>query len=86
MNARRLDLVFAFLVAATGVTWFVGETGSAGPAAVALILGLAFVKGWLVIREFMMLRHASAAWNLIVGGWLTLVLAMIATTYWKALP
>ncbi|MBI4755768.1 MAG: cytochrome C oxidase subunit IV family protein [Betaproteobacteria bacterium] len=85
MNARRLDLVFAFLVAATGVTWVVGESGSAGPAAVALILGLAFAKGWLVIREFMVLRRASLLWNLIVGGWLTLVLAIIALTYWKAL-
>ncbi|CAG0978411.1 partial cytochrome c oxidase subunit IV, partial [Rhodocyclaceae bacterium] len=83
MNAKRLDAVFAFLIAATGVTWFVGESASAGPAAVALILGLAGVKGWLVTREFMMLRHASAAWNLIVGGWLAFVLAMIATTYWK---
>lgn len=86
MNARRLDIAFAFLVAATGITWFVGESGRAGPAAVALILGLAFAKGWLVIREFMLLRHAAAVWNLIVGGWLALVLAIIATTYWKALP
>lgn len=93
MNAHRLDLVFAFLVAATGVTWFVGEMGElrgepggfAGPAAVALILGLALVKGWQVIREFMALRRASLLWNLIVGGWLTLVLAIIALTYWKAL-
>ena len=83
--ARRLDLVFAFLVAATGVTWLVGETGSAGPAAVALILGLALVKGGLVIREFMLLRRASLPWNLIVGGWLVLVLLAIALTYWKAL-
>ena len=83
--ARRLDLVFAFLVAATGVTWLVGETGSAGPAAVALILGLALVKGWLVIREFMLLRRASLLWNLVVAGWLVLILATIALTYWKAL-
>lgn len=86
MNAKRLDAVFAFLIAATGITWFVGESGSAGPAAVALILGLAGVKGWLVIREFMMLRIASTLWNLVVGGWLAFVLTMIATTYWKALP
>lgn len=85
MNVHRLDLIFAFLVAATGVTWFVGESGSAGPVAVGVILGLALVKGWMVIREFMALRRASALWNLIVGGWLTLVLALIATTYWKAL-
>lgn len=85
MNAKRLDAVFAFLIVATGVTWFVGESGGAGPAAVALILGLAFAKGWLIIREFMMLRQAALLWNLVVAGWLAFVLTMIATTYWKAL-
>ncbi len=85
MNARLLDVVWLILLAATGVTWFVGESGAAGVAAVALILGLALVKGWLVIREFMALKQASIRWRMVVVGWLTLVLALIAFTYWKAL-
>ncbi len=86
MNARLLDFIWLFLLAATGVTWFVGESGAAGKAAVALILGLALVKGWLVIREFMGLRGAAFVWRLAVVGWLALILALIAFTYWKALP
>lgn len=86
MDARRLDLVFAFLAVATGITWFVGESGAAGPAAVALILALALVKGWLVLREFMALHRAAPLWTLLVGGWLAAVLAVISLTYWKALP
>lgn len=86
MKTRRLDLLFAFLIAATAATWQVGEAGAAGPGAVALVLGLAGLKGWGIIREFMLLRRASPAWNLILGGWLALVLAIIAATYWKALP
>ncbi len=85
MNARLLDVVWLILLAATGVTWFVGESGAAGVAAVALILGLALVKGWLVIRAFMALKQASIRWRMVVVGWLTLVLALIAFTYWKAL-
>lgn len=84
-SARHLDAIFAFLIAATGVTWWVGESGSAGPAAVALILALALVKGWLVVRDFMGLRRAGLLWNLLVGGWLVVILSVIAATYWKAL-
>lgn len=85
MNARRLDSIWIILLLATATTWYVGESGAAGPAAVALILGLAMVKGWLVIREFMALRRAAFVWRLAVVGWLALVLALIAFTYWKAL-
>jgi hypothetical protein len=31
------------------------------------------------------LHRASLFWNLLLGGWLTLVLALIAITYWKSL-
>ncbi len=86
MNARLLDSIWLVLLAATGVTWFVGESGAAGAAAVAVILGLALVKGWLVIREFMALKQASIRWRLAVVGWLALVLGLIAFTYWKAMP
>jgi uncharacterized membrane protein len=85
MHARQLDRFFIFLVAATGVTWLIGESGSSGPLTVTAILGLAWVKGWLVIRSFMQLHRASLFWNLLLGGWLTLVLALIAITYWKSL-
>lgn len=86
MNTRTLNLIFAFLIAATGITWFVGESGRGGPAAVALILALALVKGWWIIREFMMLRRADFRWTALVAGWLFFVLILIAVTYWKALP
>jgi len=86
MNTKTLDFVFAFLIISTLVTWFVGQSGVAGPAAVALILGLAFIKGWFILREFMMLKRASPLWTLLVGGWLALILTVIALTYWKALP
>lgn len=86
MNTRTLNLVFAFLITATGITWLVGESGRGGPLLVALILSLALIKGWCVIREFMMLRRADFRWTALVAGWLLFVLILIAATYWKALP
>ena len=83
MNARRLDLVWIVLIAGTAATWWIGESGSAGPTAVLAILGIAAAKGIGIIREFMGLRGVKVFWPLTVIGWLLVVLAIIAATYWK---
>jgi ABC-type phosphate transport system auxiliary subunit len=83
MNARQLDLIFAALVIGTGITWWLGETGHAGPAAVVAILAIAAVKGVLIIRDFMALRGIGFFWPAMVMGWLLLVLGIILATYWK---
>jgi hypothetical protein len=85
MNARRLDLVWLALVAGTLVTWWMGETGHAGPAAVLGILAIAGVKGVLISRDFMALRGVKLFWPAMVIGWLLLVLAIIMAAYWKGL-
>ncbi|MBI5786464.1 MAG: cytochrome C oxidase subunit IV family protein [Rhodocyclales bacterium] len=83
MNARQLDLIFAALVIGTGITWWLGETGHAGPAAVVAILAIAAVKGMLIIRDFMALRGIGFFWPAMVMGWLLLVQGIILATYWK---
>lgn len=85
MSARRLDFVFMVLIAGTGITWWLGETGHAGPAAVIAILAIAAIKGVLIIRDFMALRCIGFFWPAMVVGWLLLVLAVILGTYWKGL-
>jgi hypothetical protein len=85
MNARRLDLIFVVLVIGTGITWWMGETGHAGPAAVLGILAIAAVKGTLIIRDFMALRGINVFWPIMVIGWLLLVLGIIMAAYWKGL-
>lgn len=84
-GTRTLDFVWLVLILATGATWFIGETGSAGPVAVVVILAIALVKGWLVIREFMGLRWVKLLWRIVVVGWLAFILLLIALTYWMAL-
>jgi hypothetical protein len=85
MNVRRLDIIWVVLVVGTIVTWWMGETGSAGPAAVLGILAIAAVKGVLIIRDFMALRGVKFFWPAMVIGWLLLVLAIIMAAYWKGL-
>ena len=83
--ANRTWLV---LLIATGITWWLGESGTAANAsalAVSIMLGLAFIKGVLIILDFMELRHAPTLWKLLILGWLTFVLGMIALAYWTGL-
>jgi hypothetical protein len=85
MSPHVLNLVWVVLMVATGVTWFIGELQAAGPKAVAFILAIAGVKGWLVIEDFMALRRVRFLWRAVVLGWLLLVLAVIMLAYWNGL-
>ncbi|HEX8988263.1 MAG TPA: cytochrome C oxidase subunit IV family protein [Rhodocyclaceae bacterium] len=83
MNAGRLDFFWLALVAGTAITWGLGESGAAGRAVVLGMLAIAGVKGIWIVREFMGLRRVKFMWPGLVIGWLLLVLAIIAGTYWK---
>ncbi|MDD5250696.1 MAG: cytochrome C oxidase subunit IV family protein [Rhodocyclaceae bacterium] len=83
MEARRLDFYWLALIVGTAVTWALGESGAAGPAAVLGILSIAAVKGIWIAREFMGLRRIKVLWPGLVIGWLLAVLALIALAYMK---
>jgi hypothetical protein len=80
--AHRAWLV---LLIATGATWWLGETGAAGTGAILAMLAIAFVKGRLVILDFMELRGAPLMWRILLEGWLILVSSLILLAYWISL-
>ncbi|MDP2770149.1 MAG: cytochrome C oxidase subunit IV family protein [Giesbergeria sp.] len=88
MHESRLNRAWLLLLVITGVTFWMGESGSsASSLAVALVvLGLAFVKGMLVALEFLELREAPALWRWLIAGWLVLVLGLIVLAYALGLP
>ncbi|MGE5946856.1 MAG: cytochrome C oxidase subunit IV family protein [Betaproteobacteria bacterium] len=73
------------LMIATGITWYLGEVGAAGTAAIVAMLAIAFVKGRLVILDFMELREAPRLWRILLEGWLILVSSLILIAYWISL-
>lgn len=84
MRIDRLDLVWLGLLAATGVTWAVGESGAlagGGVGPVLLIFGLALAKGAAIALDFMELRDAPPLWRRLVLGWLAVVLALIVVAW-----
>jgi hypothetical protein len=87
MNMLRNPAHRAWLVLliATSITWYLGEVGAAGTGAIVAMLAIAFVKGRLVILDFMELRAAPLMWRLLLEGWLLLVGSLILLAYWMSL-
>jgi hypothetical protein len=87
MNALRNPAHRAWLILliATGITWYLGEVGAAGTGAIVAMLAIAFIKGRLVILDFMELRGAPLMWRLLLEGWLILVGSLILLAYWMSL-
>ena len=81
-TAHRAWLI---LMIATAITWYLGEVGAAGTGAIVAMLAIAFVKGRLVILDFMELRSAPLMWRLLLEGWLILVSSLILLAYWMSL-
>jgi caa(3)-type oxidase subunit IV len=80
--AHRAWLV---LIVATAITWYLGEVGAAGTAAIVAMLFIAFVKGRLVILDFMELREAPRMWRVLLEAWLFMVSGLILLAYWLSL-
>ena len=85
MFSLSLNHIWLLLLAATGVTFWLGESGLSGTAGMSPVLtmfALAFVKALLVMLDFMELRHAPALWRRLLVGWLVLVTSGIVLAYW----
>ena len=82
---RRATTIWILLIAATGLTWLLGERGASGAAIASALLAIAFFKGALIILDYMALRRAPLMWPVITLGWMTLVCALIGLAYWKGL-
>ena len=87
MNALKNSAhrAWVVLMIATGITWYLGEIGAAGTLSIVAMLVIAFVKGRLVILDFMELREAPLMWRLLLEGWLILVSSLILLAYWISL-
>jgi heme/copper-type cytochrome/quinol oxidase subunit 4 len=84
MMHLRATHVWALLVAATLLSWFLkSEVVSAKVGATAVILIAAF-KISLVVSHFMELKWQPRPFRFILTGWLALVTIIIIGGYWAA--
>ncbi len=73
------------LLGLTLATYTVGEMGLAGTGPILGVLALALVKGRLVAWHFMELRRVRSPWRWLLGGWLLVVGAGLATAFLTAM-
>ena len=88
MSATSLTRAWLILLAVTAASFWIGESGVAGHGSMVpmlVLFALTFVKGLVVILDFLELRHAPALWRWIVLIWLAVVLAAIVLAYWISL-
>ncbi len=83
MKPRMLDLVWLALLAATGITWWLGASGALALgrfAMTALVFALAWLKGLGVLLELMELRHAPRGWRWALVGGFSAVVGLVLLT------
>jgi len=80
-----LHRTWLVLIIATSVTFWLRADGVVGLAAGAGTVAIAYLKGRLVVLDFMELRHAPPAWRGIFEGWLLVISAALLGVYWIGL-
>jgi Prokaryotic Cytochrome C oxidase subunit IV len=69
-HAHRLNVTLVVLVGLAVGTLLASGLMSAGPVASAVVLGLAVLKGRLILLDFLGLRDAHALWRGLVTAWI----------------
>ncbi len=72
-ETRWWNAAWVLLLAATAITYVLGEMGLVSQAGGWFLAGLGVltvVKGVLVIQVFLEMRHAPARWRWLLLGWL----------------
>ena len=83
-ETRWLNAAWVLLLAATAITYVLGEMGLVSQAGGWFLAGLGVltvVKGVVVIQVLLEMRHAPALWRWLLLGWLALVIALVALAY-----
>lgn len=70
MTGHRLDLTLLILVGLALATLAASWQLMAGPWASAIVLGLAVLKGRLILLDFLGLRTAPVIWRGLVTTWI----------------
>jgi hypothetical protein len=78
IHANRSWLV---LLAATLVTFSISDNHAIGTYAGIATLLISYLKGRLVVLDFMELRHAPALWRGLFEAWVLIISAVLLVAY-----
>lgn len=80
-SVHTYTAVWLLLLLLTLVTLAVGEMQLGGLSVAVFVLAMTLVKGQLVASWFMGLRRAPLLWQVVMTGYLVVVVAAIAIAY-----
>lgn len=69
------------MMALTIMSYAIGESETGGLAISLFLLAVGFIKGRLIINDFMELKEVSFLWRAIMFGWLWGVCLSLAVIY-----
>jgi heme/copper-type cytochrome/quinol oxidase subunit 4 len=84
MTLLRPLHIWALLVSATVLSWFLAEGHASAKIATTAIILIAAFKINLVISHFMELKWQPRPYRLVLTAWLALVATIIIGGYWAA--
>ncbi len=83
---NRVTPVWLLLVAATGLSWWMGSDAGGPGSEVRLVasalIAVAFIKVRFVLRYFMEVRTAALPLKLLADAWVLIVCGAVLTLYW----
>ncbi len=83
---NRVTAIWLLLVAATGLSWWMGSDVDATQADFRLVatalIAVAFIKVRFVLRYFMEVRTAALPLKLLADAWVVIVCGAVLTLYW----
>ncbi|QTI68980.1 cytochrome C oxidase subunit IV family protein [Gordonia polyisoprenivorans] len=82
VSGRRSVTVWALLVLATLATWLISRDVMAVHVMVTLIMGVAMVKAFVVMWEYMEVRSAPRSLQVAVCTWLVVTFVVIVGMEW----
>ncbi|MCZ2107382.1 MAG: cytochrome C oxidase subunit IV family protein [Burkholderiales bacterium] len=90
MTDVRINVVWAVLLSATALTWWLGEyNGLGGEYAritAATVLTLSVIKGWCIVQDYMELRRGPKLWRFLMLAWvIVMALILFVGFFWYTL-
>jgi len=83
---NRVTPIWLLLVAATGLSWWMGSDGGTPGSDLRLVssalIAVAFIKVRFVLRYFMEIRTAALPLKLLADAWVLIVCGAVLALYW----
>lgn len=77
----NIHIIWLLLVLLTLLTYGLSYADASGTTLMWILVGTAYIKSVMIIREFMELKGVSLLWKVLMYGWLSVVCFAVILAY-----